>query len=204
LDQNTARDIQKLIREGKLPDPRTGDLAVGMSLGAGSEGDFPIAGSIDYISNQLDPNTGSIQVRAVFPNEDMSLAAGMFARIRIPVAAPHQALLVNDRAIGTNQGQKYVAVVNDENKVEFHEVEVGQIHDGLREVHRFRTITEPGPDGKSVARQVEVLTPNDWVIVEGIMRARPGDKVDAQHVDMQTLLPEDGAAKEKTPPSAPK
>jgi multidrug efflux system membrane fusion protein len=175
-----------------------------MRLDTGSEGTFPFAGTINYISNQLDPNTGTIQARAEFPNEDVKLAAGMFARIQVPVAAPHDALLVNDRAIGTNQGQKFVAVVNDENKVEFHEVEVGQLHDGLREVYRFRTVTEPGPDGKSVAGQVEVLTPNDWVVVEGMMRARPDDKVDAKHVDMQTLLPEDGAAKEKTPPSAAK
>jgi RND family efflux transporter MFP subunit len=189
VDQNTARDVQMLVRQGKIKALRTGELPVGMSLGASSDEAFPIAGTIDYVSNQLDPNTGSIQVRAVFPNEDMTLLAGLFARIRVPIAAPHEALLVNDRAIGTEQGQPFIVVVNDKNEVERRVVEVGQIHHGLREVYRFRTVFQPGPDGKAVTRQVEVLKPTDWLVVEGLMRARPGDKVDPKHVDMQTLLP---------------
>ena len=63
---------------------------------------------------------------------------------------------------------------------------------------------EPGPDSKVVARKVEVLKPTDCLVVEGLMRARPGDKVEPKHVDMQTLLPADGAAKQTALPSAPK
>jgi multidrug efflux system membrane fusion protein len=166
-----------------------------MSVAVGDANAFPIAGTIDYVSNQLDPNTGSIQVRAVFPNEDETLVAGLFARIRVPIAAPHDALLVNDRAIGTDQGQRFVVVVNDQNEVERHMVEVGQLHDGLREVHRYRTVLEPGSDGKAATKKVEVLKPTDWLVVEGLMRARSGDKVEPKHVDMQTLLPAAGDAK---------
>ena len=86
-----------------------------------------------------------------------------------------------------------IVVVNDKNEVERRMVEVGQLHDGLREVYRFRTVMEPGPDGKLVARKVEVLKPTDWLVVEGLMRARSGDKVEPKHVDMQTLLPSDEA-----------
>jgi len=204
VDQNTALQIQILTREGKIQSTRTGEIPVGMTVEAGNDEAFPIAGTIDYVSNQLDPNTGSIQVRAVFPNKDETLVAGLFARIRVPIAAPHKALLVNDRALGTDQGQRFIVVVNDKNEVERRMVEVGQLHDGLREVYAFRTVTEPGSDGKLVAKKVEVLKPTDWLVVEGLMRARPGDKVEPKHVDMQTLLPTDGDKKQSAPPSAPK
>jgi RND family efflux transporter MFP subunit len=204
VDQNTALQVQSLIREGKIKAPRKGEIPVGMNLAGGNDEAFPIAGTIDYISNQLDPNTGSIQVRARFPNEDETLVAGLFARIRVPIAAPHEALLVNDRAIGTDQGQRFIVVVNDKNEVERRMVEVGQLHDGLREVYRFRTVMESGPDGKAVARKVEVLKPTDWLVVDGLMRARPGDKVEPKHVDMQTLLPADGDGKQTALPSAAK
>jgi RND family efflux transporter MFP subunit len=204
VDQNTALQVQKLMREGKIKSARKGEIPVAMNVGGGDEEAFPIAGTIDYVSNQLDPNTGSIQVRAAFPNKDGSLVAGLFARIRVPIAAPHDALLVNDRAIGTDQGQRVIVVVNDKNEVEHRMVEVGQLHDGLREVYRFRPVMEPGPDGKVVARKVEVLKPTDWLVVEGLMRARSGDKVQPRHVDMQTLLPADGDAKQTALPSTPK
>src|SRR5262249_27006598 len=117
---------------------------------------------------------------------------------------PHEALLVNDRAIGTDQGLRFILVVNDKNEVERRMVEVGQLHDGLREVYRFRTVMEPGSDGKVVTKKVEVLKPTDWVVVEGLMRARAGDKVEPKHVDMQTLLPLKGEAKQAAVQSAPK
>jgi multidrug efflux system membrane fusion protein len=195
VDQKTAQQIQTLNREGKIKSVRKGEIPVAMNVGVGNEDAFPVAGTIDYVSNQLDPNTGSIQVRARFPNEDEILVAGLFTRIRMPIAAPHDALLVNDRALGTDQGQRFIVVVNDKNEVERRMVEVGQLHDGLREVYRFRTVMEQGSDGKTTAKKVEVLKPTDWLVVDGLMRARPGDKVEPKHVDMQTLLPADGDGK---------
>jgi RND family efflux transporter MFP subunit len=204
VDQNTARQVQTLIREGKIKAPRKGEIPVEMNLGGDNDQAVPIAGTIDYVSNQLDPNTGSIQVRAVFPNEDNTLFAGLFARIRVPIAAPHDALLVNDRAIGSDQGQRFIVVVNDKNEVERRMVDVGQLHDGLREVYRFRTVMAPGSNGQTTTRKVEVLKPTDWLVVEGLMRARPGDKVEPRHVDMQTLLPADGDKKQTASPSTEK
>jgi RND family efflux transporter MFP subunit len=195
VDQNTALQVQSLVREGKIKALRRGKIPVGMNLAGANDEAFPITGATDYIGNQLDPNTASILVRAIFPNEDETLVAGLFTRIRVPIAAAHDALLVNDRAIGTDQGQKFIVVVNAKNEVERRMVEVGQLHDGLREVYPFRKVMEPGPDGKLVARKVEVLKATDWLVVEGLMRARPGDKVEPRHVNMQTLLPADGAAK---------
>jgi multidrug efflux pump subunit AcrA (membrane-fusion protein) len=194
VDQNTVRTVQALVREGKVKSAREGHVPVEMGVGVGSEQSFPIAGAIDYVSNQLDPSTGTVQVRAEFPNKDQSLVAGLFARIKVPVAGSHPALLVADRAIGTDQGQKYLLIVNDKDEVEYRAVEVGLLHDGLREVLRFRSITEPGADGKAVEKQVEVLKPTDRVIVLGMQRARPGDKVEPKLVDMQTWLSESSTA----------
>jgi RND family efflux transporter MFP subunit len=185
-DQNTVDRYQRLVKEGKIKAAREGEIPVKMGLGA--DKGFTHDGVIDFVSNQLDPNTGSIRVRAVFPNTEGNLVGGLFVRIQVPMSDLHEALLVSDRAIGTDQGQRFILVVDDENKVEYRQVEVGQIHDGLREVFRFRTITKPGPDGKDVAEQVEVLKPTDRVIVNGLQRVRPDAKCDPKEVNMLTLL----------------
>jgi len=192
VDQNTAIDVQKLIAEGKIKSARETIVEVGMSLG--EDPGYPIAGAIDFVSNQLDPNTGSLRVRAVFPNEDGLIGSGMFGRVRVPIGAEHEALLVLDQAVGTNQGQKYVLVVNDENQVEYRGVEVGQVHDGLREVKRYREIAEPGKSGADAMNQVEVLKPTDRIIVQGLQRVRPGVTVTPQQVDMLTLLVKQAAS----------
>jgi hypothetical protein len=115
------------------------------------------------------------------------------------VSVPHQALLVADEAVGTNQGQRYILVVNAKDEVEYRVVEVGQVFDGLREVLRYRTTTEPGADGKDVTKQVEVLKATDRVIVMGLLRARPGDKVNPRPVDMMTLLDRPSPEKKSAP-----
>lgn len=186
VDQNTALDVEKLIAEGKMKGARETTVPADLSLS--NDTSFPIAGSIDFVSNQLDPNTGSLRVRAVFANEDGFIGAGLFGRVRVPIGVPHEALLVADQAVGTNQGQKYVLVVNAENVVEYRAVEVGQVHDGLREVLRYRTVTEPNGDGPDKSKQVEVLSPTDRIIVQGLQRVRPGAKVEIQLVDMETML----------------
>ena len=84
-------------------------------------------------------------MRAVFPNEEGNLAAGLFARIKVPISEPHQALLVNDQAIGTKQGNNYILILNDKNAVEDRAVEVGQLYDGLREDKPPAEIGRPVP-----------------------------------------------------------
>jgi RND family efflux transporter MFP subunit len=185
-DQNTVDRYQRLVKDGKIKSAREGEIPVKMGLGA--DKGFPIDGTVDFVSNQLDSNTGSVQVRAVFPNTKGNLVGGLFTRIQVPMSELHEALLVSDRAIGTDQGQRFVLVVDDKNEVEYRQVAVGQIHDGLREVYRYRTITEPGPDGKDVTKEVEVLKPTDRVIVNGLQRVKPGAKVDPKEVNMATLL----------------
>ena len=145
VDQNSSERYEAALRAGKVPSARTGEVPVALALGANTA--FTIPGVVDFVSNQLDPGTGSIRLRAVFPNDDGLLAAGMFARVRVPVSAPHRALLVSDRAIGTGQGQRYVLVVNDKDEVEYRPVvQVGQMHGETREVYRTRRVTESGRD----------------------------------------------------------
>jgi len=97
----------------------------------------------------------------VFPNEDHSLSPGFFARIRIPGSGKYPALLIPDRALGADQAQKFVYVINAEKKVEFRPVTVGPMIDGLR-------VVKTG------------LQPGESIIVEGLLRVRPGVVVDAK------------------------
>src|SRR5262249_31049529 len=109
---------------------------------------------------------GTIRVRAVLDNPNALFTPGLFVRVRIAVSEPKPELLVNDRAIGTDQDRKYVLVVSDKNVVEYRPVKLGGLYEGLR------TITEG-------------ITHTDWVIVNGIQRVRPGVTVAPQKVSMR-------------------
>jgi RND family efflux transporter MFP subunit len=125
------------------------------------EKDFPHQGKIDFVDNVIDRSSGTIRGRAVFDNTDGIFTPGMFGRIRVPGSPPYTALLVPDVAIGTEQVRKFVLVVDDGNVVRQKYVTLGQIDGGLRVVK----------DG---------LAATDRVIVNGLMRARPGQKVTPQ------------------------
>ncbi|HVY69929.1 MAG TPA: efflux RND transporter periplasmic adaptor subunit, partial [Verrucomicrobiae bacterium] len=116
-------------------------------------------GYIDFLDNKVDPGTGTMRARGVFPNKDHRLSPGFFARIRVPGSGKYQALLIPDRALGSDQSQKFVYVVNAGKKVEYRPVKLGPMIDGLRVVK-------------------EGLKPGDSIIVEGLLRVRPGIEVD--------------------------
>jgi RND family efflux transporter MFP subunit len=121
---------------------------------------FPHRGFVDFVENRLDANTGTIRVRAQFQNPKPSnggprlLSPGLFARVRIPISDQYPALFIPDRAVGTDQGQKFVYVVDGENKAEYRRISVGPLRGGWR-----------------VAR--EGIGANDRVIVSGLQRVRP-------------------------------
>jgi RND family efflux transporter MFP subunit len=163
VDELTALLVRKLVREGKSDSPRDGGFPV--SLGLANEDGYPHPGTINFVENQVNPKTGTIRVRGVFPNADQVLLAGLFARVRTPLGRPHTALLVSDRAIDTDQGQKIVYVVSDKGEVASRPVRVGALHDGLREIR----------DG---------LKPDDRVIVTGLQQVRPGVVVEPKLVPM--------------------
>ena len=125
---HAATDPQSGQRRERSSCPRTAKLPVLMGL-QGEEG-FPHTGTINFVNNQVNPATGSILVRGVFPNPKPKvgtrlLSPGMFVRIRMPIGQSHPALLVIDRAVGSDQGLKYVYVVDAENKAQYQRVTTG-------------------------------------------------------------------------------
>ncbi len=163
VDEHTVLHVRELIRAGKAKSAR--DVELQVRLGLANETGFPREGTVNFVDNQVNPKTGTLRVRAVFPNHDQFLTPGLFARLRIPIGEPHEALLVTDRAIDTDQGQKVVYVVDHDNKVDSRPVRLGAAHDGLRAI-------EGG------------LSPGDRVIVNGLQRVRPGVTVEPKLVEM--------------------
>jgi multidrug efflux pump subunit AcrA (membrane-fusion protein) len=117
---------------------------------------FPHSGKIDYIDNTVDPTTGTIQIRAVLPNDDMVLFPGLFVRVRVPANVIRDALLIDERAVGTDLGGKYIYVVNDSSYVE----------------QRYVEIVYTTDEGMALIRRG--LEGDETYIVNGMLRARPG------------------------------
>jgi RND family efflux transporter MFP subunit len=163
VDEHTALRVRQLIREGKSDSPRDGNFPV--SLGLANEEGFPHQGTINFVDNQVNPKTGTIRLRGVFPNKEQVLLPGYFARVRTPIGRPHKALLVSERALDTDQGQKILYVVNDKNEVVSRPVQLGALHNGLREI-------------------TAGLKPRERVIVTGLQQVRPGTIVEPKLVDM--------------------
>ncbi|HEV3078443.1 MAG TPA: efflux RND transporter periplasmic adaptor subunit [Gemmataceae bacterium] len=165
LDERTIQRIRQLTREGKFPSGEK--KAWPVSLGLDTEEGFPHQGTVNFVDNQVNAKTGTLSVRGVFPNQDEALSPGFFARVRVPVSPPHKALLVSERALDNDQGQRILYVVNDKNEVVSRPVRLGALHDGLREV----------TDG---------LKPGERVVVNGLQQIRPGVTVEPKLVPMPT------------------
>lgn len=121
------------------------------------ETDFPHEGTIDYIDPRIDPGTGTMRARAVFANPKGLLSPGLFARIRVPIAE-RKALLIPEIAVCIDQRGEYALVVGKENLVEYKPVKTGQLVDRMRVIDKG-------------------LDPQEWVVVQGVQKARPGSKV---------------------------
>jgi RND family efflux transporter MFP subunit len=157
VDELTTLRFLRQMREGKMPSRE--EKAPEVLLGLGNGQDYPFRGTVNFVGNQFDPSTGTVSVRGVFPNKDRALAPGLSARVRVPLGGPHRALLVSDRALGTNRGQKFLYVVDGKNRVEERPVTVGALHGGLREV-------------------VDGLKPGERVVINGLLRVRAGVTVE--------------------------
>jgi multidrug efflux system membrane fusion protein len=181
----------KLQREGRTVAPEGKDNAAlprsgwKSFLGLANETGFPHSGRIDYAANRVDSDTGTIEVRAVFPNPDHTILAGLFARVRVPYTREH-ALLVPDIAVQADQGGSYLLLVDAQNLVQYRRVHVGALTEGDLRVIR---------DG---------VTPADWVVVDGLQRARPGSAVKPLRVETKApppATPEVEAASSTPPPA---
>jgi len=142
---------------------------------------FPLSGWINFADNRVDVDTGTWRLRAVVKNPNMALAPGLFVRVHLPIGTAFDALLVSEQALGTDQGQKYVCVVNKVEKtdaqgnkvqvdqVEYRSVKVGRLHDGLRVI-------------------TEGLKAEDRIIVSGLQRVHPGSPVKAVELDHMPIV----------------
>ena len=147
----------KMISDKNLTPERIKEAKMTVDLGLSDSTDYPFHGSIDFADNQVDASTGTMKVRGVFENPKRLLTPGLFARVRIPETTPHQAVLIPDMAILTDQNLKYVWTVNA-GKVARRNIKLGNVIQGVREV-------------------AEGLNPEEQVIVIGIQKVREGATV---------------------------
>jgi len=159
VDENSLLKFNTLLRGKKIAGSGEGRIPVQLQL-ADEEG-FPHAGYIESFDNRLDPQTGSILLRTVFSNSEGRIVPGLFARIRVPASEQYPALLVEERAIGTDQAQKFVLTLTETNTVAYRPVQLG-----------------PAVQGKRIVRAG--LEAGEQIVVSGLQRVRPGLPVTPQ------------------------
>ncbi|HEY4133433.1 MAG TPA: efflux RND transporter periplasmic adaptor subunit [Gemmatimonadaceae bacterium] len=144
---------------------RSGAKERSVEVGLSSETGFPHRATLNFVDNQVDRSAGTIRVRAVLENPNGSFAPGLFARVRLANGARKAATLVQDQAIGTDQDRKFVLVLKPDSTVEYRAITLGRMVDGLR-------IVQSG------------VQPGDNIVVNGLLRVRPGMKVSAKNTTM--------------------
>jgi membrane fusion protein, multidrug efflux system len=185
MDEPTLLRTRKAVNEGKI---KVLDKSMKMPVFMGLQGEdgFPHQGTINFVNNQVNPTTGSILVRGVFPNPLPTqgrrlLSPGMFVRIRLPIGQAHPALLAAERAVGSDQGLKYVYVLDANNKAQSRNVTTGSLQDdGLR-------VIEKG------------LKPDDSVIVGGLQQIRVGRTITPQRTPMPSFSQQNTTDPEASP-----
>jgi membrane fusion protein, multidrug efflux system len=178
VDEPTVLRVRRAINDGKIKRTQHGLFSV--LLGLQGEDGFPHQGTVDFVNNQVNPTTGSIAVRGIFANPRPQgghrlLSPGMFVRIRLPIGQPHPALLVIDRAIASDQGLKYVYVLDAENKLQYRRITTGPLQD----------------DG---LRVVEGLKADDWVVIGALQQVRPRMEIRPDKVPMPSFAPQGPSA----------
>jgi membrane fusion protein, multidrug efflux system len=157
-DENTILKYLKLDEEGKRKTGRREPIPAYMELA--NETGFPHEGVVDFIDNRLEPGTGTLRARAVFKAWNPFLSPGFFVRLRIAGRAPENAVLIDDKVIGSDQGQKYLYVVKADGTAERRNIKVGTVVEGWRVIH-------------------EGLKAGEQVVSSRLMMLQPGMKVQA-------------------------
>ena len=177
-DEQSYLRYTQMAKSGARPSSR--DQKNPVNVGLANETGFPHTGFMDFVDNQLNSQTGTIRARAVLENKDGLYTPGLFARVQLLGSSEYSAILIDDRAVNTDQSQKYVLLLAAGNVVEYRRVKLGRIIDGLRIVR-------------------EGLKAGDVIIVNGAQRVHPGITVTPQKVVMgKDEAPEAGAAPAKS------
>src|ERR1700728_5101789 len=158
-DEQSYLRYTQMARSGERPSSR--DAANPVQVGLANENGFPHTGVVDFVDNQLNPQTGTIRARAVLQNKDGLFTPGLFARVQLLVSGEYSAILIEDRAVNTDQSQKYVLVLGPNNQIEYRKVTLGRVIDGLRVVR-------------------EGLKPGDVIVVNGAQRVHPAVTITPQ------------------------
>jgi RND family efflux transporter MFP subunit len=181
VDERTVLRVRNAINAGKIP-AATDLSAIPVLMGLEGEEGYPHKGTLNFVNNTVNPSTGTISVRGKFDNPRPEngrrlLSPGMFVRIRVPIGPPSPSLLVPDRAIGSDQGLKFVYVIGKDNKGEYRRVKTGALQeDGLR--------------------VVEGVKEDEWVVVGALQQVRPRMEVQTEEVPMTTVDNVSGQAPE--------
>jgi RND family efflux transporter MFP subunit len=173
VDEQAFLKYLRLVEQKKLSDPREAKLPAFVGL-ADEEKQFAHQGHLDFLDNRMDRGTDTMRCRAILPNADLFLTPGMFAKVRIPGSERHDVVLIPDSAIGTDQSDKYVMVIEADNKVRRQKVDIGRRAQGLRIVR--------GLEG------------GEKIVLRGLQRIRPGGLVEAtleETVAVNDGLPDD-------------
>jgi RND family efflux transporter MFP subunit len=159
VDERSILKYRRLAAEGRRVSARDRPIPVFLQL-LNEEG-FPHEGVVDFVDNKVDPTTGTLRARGVFPNPTGTLTPGYFGRARVPGSGRYKTLLVPDEAVGTDQDVKYLLSVDADGTVQSHVVKPGALFGTLRSIEKG-------------------IGPDERIIVNGIMRVRPGMKVKVQ------------------------
>ena len=162
-DEQSFLRYTQMSRSGARAESR--EVKSPVNVGLANEEGFPHTGVVDFIDNQLNSQTGTIRARAVLQNAEGRYTPGLFARVQLLASEEYSAVLIEDRAVNTDQSQKYVLILGAGNTVEYRAVKLGRLIDGLRIVR-------------------EGLKPGDVIIVNGAQRVHPGITVTPQKVVM--------------------
>jgi len=134
-------------------------------LGLADDDGYPLEGRLASVDNRLDSSSGTIRLRAIVDNPDGRLLPGLYARVRLGGATPREVVLIDEKAVGTDQAKRFVLVVGADNQTAYREVQLGGVHDGQR-------VVEQG------------LKAGETIVVNGLQRVRPGDTVQPHLVQM--------------------
>ncbi len=179
LDESTVLRIRAAMRARGLGPSDIDKVPV--YVGLQNEDGYPHEGKLDFVATGIDTSTGTLQVRALLPNDDRAILPGMFVRVHVPVERDKDSLLVSNRLLAVDQTGTYLLVVNTQDVVEQRTVEIGALVDGNRVITKG-------------------LQADDWVVVEGIQRAAPGTKVSVTRQKEEKSAPASQTAGESASP----
>jgi RND family efflux transporter MFP subunit len=183
VDERTMLRIRRQIREGKLASARQASVFVHVALS--DEQDFSRTARIDFVDNRVEPGTGTLRVRAVLDNERLMMSPGQFVRVRIAVSRPQQMVVIPEESLGSDQGRRFVFVVNDKDEIVSRKVEVGPLADGERAIRSG-------------------VAAGERVVTKGVQRVRAGVKVNPKLALSTTKEPAADGAKDVAKEAPPK